>query len=331
MKRLTVLTLFLFLIIVIILPAFIARGCDFRTPASFPGNLASDSVKEKKQAPKALPEKDIIIKVYRSDLKQIVEMNLEDYVKGVVSAEMPVSFELSALKAQAIAARTYVLKRIEDGKGSVSTDFNLAQDWASKERLKEKWGEGNYLAYWQKISQAVEETGGLVLTYQGKLINAYYHSTCGGKTESGEEVFKHSLPYLKSVSCSWDTRSPRYQEQKEFDVAQLKQLLGVPQNKQLNLKVLATTKGKRIKTINVGNKAMEAIDFRKILGLRSTRFSWMVKGKKIYFTTIGNGHGVGLCQYGADGLAKQGKSCQEILEYYYSGVKIRDYTTKNNL
>ena len=329
MKRIALLLLILFIIVVIILPTLIVRGCNFTSPSAFPLKKQENLFLEKGQPKKTVPtgQEKIIIKVYRTDLKKVVEMDLEEYLKGVVAAEMPVSFDLEALKAQAVAARTYSLKRMENSKqdSHLSTSFESAQDWASESRLKEKWGESNYFYYWNKISQAVEQTQGLVLTYQGKLINAYYHSTCGGRTEDGETVFKQSLPYLRPIKCYTCNHSPRFREQKDFTVSQVKTVLGLDSDRQLNLKVLEQTTGGRVKTIEAGGKEINGLDFRKLLGLRSTRFSWQVQGNQISFITIGNGHGVGMCQYGADGLAKQGKDFQQILRYYYQGVEIQSY------
>lgn len=330
MNKLTLSFLALFLILVIVLPTFIVRGCDFRSSPLFSWKKENTSfgtplkTSEKRIAPGKVKKR--MIKVYRTDLQKTVVMELEEYIKGVVAAEMPVKFQIEALKAQAVAARTFALKRASSGKASLSTDFNVAQDWISSEKLKEKWGEENYLAYSQKISQAVEETRGLVLIYKGKLINAYYHSTCGGKTEAGEEIFQHALPYLQPVSCQYDQHSLRYRGEKSFSLVEVKKILGVKEKKQLNLQIIAHTKGGRIKKLRAGGKIFEGAEVRKLLGLRSTRFSWQLEGDKINFLTIGNGHGVGMCQYGADGLAKQGKNFVQILQYYYSGVKITDYS-----
>lgn len=325
MKRLTAALLLVFVLVIIILPAFIVRGCDFRSSSSF-SKKNMPATKEKKNKKEIVQEiKPLVISIYRADLKQIVKMDLEDYVKGVVAAEMPVKFDLEALKTQAVAARTFALKRTALGKKPLSTDFNVAQDWNSTQQLKEKWGEENYRPYWQKISQAVDETRGQVLTYHGQLIDAYYHSTCGGKTEDGSEVFNKDLPYLKPIKCYFDTHSLRYKEEKTITIDEVKRLLGIARDKSLNLKVVDRTKGNRVRTIMVAGKPMEALAFRRALGLRSTRFTWQVDDTWITFTTIGNGHGVGLCQYGADGLAKLGKKYQEILKYYYSGVDIIAY------
>lgn len=328
MKRLALASLILFIIVIIVLPAFIVRGCNFKSSPSFPKKIKKNVPLEKLQPSKDLPggKEKIIIKVYRTDLQKVVEMDLEEYLKGVVAAEMPVSFGIEALKAQAVAARTYALKRMEGSEKHLSTNFEASQDWASEVRLKEKWGEANYFYYWNKISQAVEETHGLVLTYQGKLINAYYHSTCGGKTEAGEEVFKNSFAYLKPVKCYTDQHSPRWKEQKQFSLNQVKTAWGIDENKGLNLEILDSTEGGRIKTIRVGDKEVSGLDFRKKLGLRSTRFGWEVRGNQIYITTIGNGHGVGMCQYGASGLANKGRDFKQILKYYYSGVEIENYS-----
>ena len=161
-----------------------------------------------------------MIKVYMGDIKQIVAMNLEDYVKGVVAGEMPAEFEPEALKAQAVAARTYAVKHMTlfGGAGSVeypgadiTTDYKESQAWYNETKLREKWG-ANYGKYWRKVSQAVDLTQGLILTYNGEPINAVFHSTSGERTASAKEVWGFEYPYLQSVVCNWDKASPRYQD-----------------------------------------------------------------------------------------------------------------------
>ena len=177
---------------------------------------------------------DVTIRVYLHEEDKIADMSLEDYVKGVVAAEMPAEFELEALKSQAVAARTYAVKNMTSFGGpgladhpgaDVSTDSKVSQAWQSAAQLKARWG-GNYNNYMEKISRAVEETRGFIIVYNGEPINAVFHSTSGEKTASAKEVWGFDYPYLQSVVCNWDKKSPRYSEIKEYSLAELEQKLG---------------------------------------------------------------------------------------------------------
>jgi stage II sporulation protein D len=271
------------------------------------------------------------IKVYQVHEKKTVSMKLEEYLVGVLAAEMPARFEKEALKAQAIAARTYALRRLKlnaklNNRGhpqaEVCTNPAHCQGWLSDNEMKEKWG---WLDYWEnkrRIKSAVRETFGKVVTYQGDLIEPVYHSTCGMRTESAEEIWKHPVPYLKSVSCKWDRESPKYRSVTALSFTELKEKLGLDSKVQPVLKIMGRTGSGRVKSINIGNKVWPATEFRSSLGINSTNFSWKVKDQKIEFITSGYGHGVGMCQYVANGLAKEGKKAEYILTYYYTGVKI---------
>lgn len=310
-------------LLIIIIPAVLVRGLDFHTTPYRPAKTGDG----------------VMINVYVHQQNQIVQMNLEEYLKGVVAAEMPAEFDLEALKAQAVAARTYAARnmRMYGGPGStphpeadISTDPKEGQAWLGEEALKNKWGTFNYSRYWAKISRAVEETRGIVLIYNGEIINALFHSTSGGQTEDPGEVWGQKIPYLKSVACPWDQNSPRYKGQKEFTISELEGILGADagvvtavKNGQTDLaQVVEKTPSGRIKKVRIGSKVFEGPTVREKLGLYSTNFSWTVEGEKVRFDTIGYGHGVGMSQYGANGLAKEGKIYQEILQYFYQDVQL---------
>jgi stage II sporulation protein D len=280
------------------------------------------------------------IAVYIPEQNKIVKMKLEEYVKGVVAAEMPGEFEMEALKAQAVASRTLAVKSMKRFGGSglkdhqgadISADYHESQAWISKEELKERWGK-NYDAYWEKVNQAVEQTRGMVLTYNGELIQAVFCSTCGGRTASAKEVWGADIPYLVSVPCTWDQKSPRYSDKKEFTLAEIEQKLGpetgvvaaVNSGRQEVAKLLDTTESGRVAKIRIGSKVFSGIELREKLGLRSTNFSVEMKNDKFVFKTIGYGHGVGMCQYGANGMAKEGKTFRQILAYYYRETVLKN-------
>lgn len=284
---------------------------------------------------------DMIIKIYMHEINQTVSMNLEDYVKGVVAAEMPAEFELEALKAQAVAARTYAVKHmaIFGGTGAsehpgadVTTDHKDSQAWLNETKLKEKWG-ANYGKYWSKISQAVDQTRGLIITYQGEPINAVFHSTSGERTASAKEVWGFDYPYLKSVACSWDQLSPRYQDTKEISLAELEARLGADAGIMAAaqsggsaevVSIIDYTDSGRVNKVRIGSKTLTGLEVRQQLELRSANFIIEAAGDKLIFKTIGYGHGVGLCQYGANGQAKQNRNFRQILTYYYTGTAIKN-------
>jgi stage II sporulation protein D len=283
---------------------------------------------------------DVMIKVYFHEQKKIVTMSLEEYIKGVVAAEMPAEFELEALKAQAIAARTYAVKNMTMYGGSgladqpgadVSTDYRQSQAWLDEAKLRERWG-SNYERFWSKISQAVEETRGQVATYNGEFIQAVFHSTSGERTASAKEVWGFDYPYLISVPCKWDQKSPRYHDKKEFPLAEVEQLLG-PETQVVAAmqngsggaaQILNTTESGRVGQVRIGSKVLSGADVREKLDLRSNNFSVEIKDGKMVFNTIGYGHGVGMCQYGANGMAKEGMDYRQIITTYYTGVALKN-------
>ncbi|MBO8168501.1 MAG: stage II sporulation protein D [Thermoanaerobacteraceae bacterium] len=278
------------------------------------------------------------IRVKMHDTGKVMVMPLEEYLVGVVAGEMPAHFHMEALKAQAIAARTYTLNKLKRTtkdthypEADVCTDPAHCQAWISRADMKRKWGIINYWKYYSKVVRAVKETEGLVITYHGRLIEPVYHSTSGGRTEAAAEVWQYDFPYLQSVKSEWDKQSPYYRNTQTFTLQEVDRKLGTNLNalpaatlgKNSLLKVLERTVSGRVKTIQVGRKKFTGSELRRRLGLSSTYIDWQVTGDKIIFFTRGYGHGVGLSQYGANGMAKAGKNFKDILTYYYRGVSIK--------
>ena len=280
---------------------------------------------------------DLQIDVYLHDSKQIVKMPLEKYVRGVVAAEMPVKFEMEALKAQAIAARTYVARRLAKGTktpegADVTDDHNDGQAYLTDEQLQKNWGLLDYPKNLSKINEAVNQTRAQILLYQGDPIEALFFSTSSGMTENSEDYWGKAVPYLRSVKSPWDEQSEKFQSTTEIKLSELTQKLGITSvmtaaNANGLIQTLEKTATDHIKKIRVGDKTFSGADFRTLLGLRSTWFTWQVTGDKITFVTHGYGHGVGLSQYGANGMAQEGKKAAEIVTYYYQGVEIGDVKT----
>lgn len=255
---------------------------------------------------------------------------LEEFLVGVVAAEMPASFSPEALKAQAIAARTYVLSHSLAGGGiqrhsnaDICCDSTHCQAWLSGGQMKERWGASfaeNYLA----IGRAVSETAGLAIFYAGALVETPYCSTCGGSTQSAADVWGKDVPYLQSVPCYWDSHSPRAISTVELSLKEAAGRLSVQPTSLTNMSASYSVGG-AISSLTVGAKVLGGQEMRQALGLDSATCQWLIQNERILFTTRGFGHGVGLCQYGADGLAKEGYSAQQILTYYYQGAKVAQY------
>ena len=264
------------------------------------------------------------IRVLRKN-NNIETIPIEEYLIGVVSSEVPVSFEKEAIKAQAVAARTYALKQMENKTNEQYDvkDDTSSQVYKSNEELKAIWKE-NYDKYVKIIKNAVDETKGEYLTYDNKIIYAFFFSTSNGKTENNKDVFGQDLPYLKSVDSSFDEKeTSNFKMQKTISLSEFYQKLGLEYNENLNISDIKLTESGRVGSININNNTFKGTDIRSKLSLRSTDFTIEKVENNIIITTKGYGHGVGLSQYGANALAKQNKSYEEILKYYYQGTNIQ--------
>jgi len=280
-----------------------------------------------------------IVRLYIHEENRIQPLQLEDYLVGVVAAEMPAEFPPEALKAQAVAARTYIVKRMSAAGGVVNPlhqgadvcdDPTHGQAWLSREDLKDRWGTLHYYNYYYKVKKAVDETSGQVLTWNGELIDPAYHASCGGRTENSEDVWRFQAPYLRSVPCPYET-DPKLVQTAAFSLEQVDQALGtslsaVPvtsgKNASSEIKLIEKTNTGRPKNLLIGGRQFSAVAVRDLLGLRSTNFTWTADGSSLTFTTTGHGHGVGMCQYGAKGMAEHGYDYRVILSHYYSGAEL---------
>lgn len=309
------------ILVVVVLPAVLIKGPDLFRPKT-EIQLTGTTVKVKNVNTGAIQSYDV-----------------ENYLVGVVAAEMPALFELEALKSQAVAARTYTIKRIqmaEAGEGNgvhpgaaLCTDPTHCQAWISDAEMRQRWGLTRYYRFKRKIQTAVKETRGIVLTSDGKLIEPVYHSTCGGRTEVPQEVWKYTAPYLQSVECPFDRHSPNLTKEYRFTWAELDGMLGTslsakPQAAAGQIKIEERTITGRVRTVAAGQKKIPGTEFRSMLGLNSTRFTLKGDSKGLTIKTTGYGHGVGLCQYGADGYAREGKDFRFILSHYYPGARLTE-------
>lgn len=268
--------------------------------------------------------KEYTIKVKQVSQDKIVELNLEDYVVGVLAGEMPISFEEEALKAQAVVARTYALKRILNNNSEYDVvDTTKNQVYLDDEYLRDKWGK-NYEKYIEKIKKVVNETSHEYIFFEDKIIDAMFFSTSVGMTENSEEIFPNELPYLRSVSSTWDEDvSPVFKENYKFTLKKFYELLGLKYNSKLTITKTSVTSTGRVKEIKINGKTFTGKKIQQLLDLRSNYFSIAKVGDNVQIETKGYGHGVGMSQYGANGMAKEGYKYEDIIKHYYQDVEIK--------
>ena len=269
-----------------------------------------------------LSKKDITyINLKDVDNNEVINMELEEYIIGVVAAEMPASFKEEALKAQAVAARSYAYYKILHN----NEDYDLVTDisdqgYITKEEMQKKWGT-NYDTYYKKIKNAVTATKNEVITYNDEVILAYYFAMSNGYTEDSSLVFGEE-PYLESVESIWDNESiNNFQVNVAFDKIKFCKLLNIT-CENIVINNISRSNTNRVNSIVINNQEFKGTEFRHALGLRSTDFEITVTDSLINITTYGYGHGVGMSQYGANGMAKEGYSYREILKYYYKDTEI---------
>ena len=254
---------------------------------------------------------------------QIRQMELETYITSVVLAEMPAGFSLEALKAQAVVARTYAMKRMEQGSKhqgySVCTEPSCCQGWRDPQAYLDDGGDRQML---DKLQSAVEETAGLVLTYEGKLIDATYFSCSGGSTEAAVEVWGSDVPYLQSVDSPGEENATHYTDQVTMTLGEFSEKTGCSGDPSTWIGGMTFTEGGGVDAIEIGNRIYSGTELRTLLGLRSTSFSIELGSESVTITTKGFGHRVGMSQYGAQAMAQQGCSFQEILAHYYVGTQL---------
>lgn len=258
------------------------------------------------------------VNLYRTN-GSVLNIELEEYIVGVVGAEMPASFNIEALKAQAVVARTYALRMINSEKRL--TDSSSTQNYKSNSELKTMWG-SSYNTYYNKIKNAVESTKGMYLTYNDEIIDAVYHSTSNGKTEDAVNVWGRSIPYLKSVDSIYDNLNKSYKNSIFMNYDEVSVKLNNVVSSETNFNILKLNDSGRVSEIEINGTIYSGVNFRKLLGLRSADFQITKSDNGININTEGYGHGVGLSQYGANGMANNGYNFKNILLHYYSGVSL---------
>lgn len=273
---------------------------------------------------------DNIARIYISETGKILEINVEEYVTCVVASEMPANFNPEALKAQAIAARTYYYAKKEskcnNGEGADICNGTHCQAFAVKDKILEKWPDSKKDEYWNKINNAVLDTKGKVIVYNGELIKyPQYFATSWGKTESLEGV-----PYLVSTESKGEEIAPKYKSEVKYSVDdfinKLKSKYNIEDinsdNIASNINIQSYTEGGAVENIKIGDKVISGIEFRSLFNTNSTNFQISIQGNEVTVSCIGYGHGIGMSQWGAEVMAREGRNYEEILKHYYKDVDI---------
>lgn len=273
------------------------------------------------------------INLLHTETGNVENIKLDEYLYGVVAAEMPASYDIEALKAQAIVARTYTIYKLKNKKhdnADICDSSLCCQAWITKENRMARWDE-NKEDYWKKIVLAVDSTAGKYITYNGEVINALFHSNSGGKTELAINVWGGSYPYLQCVETSGEENYSTYLSEVNISKDELIQKMlekykdfKIDFKEENVLQIKEYTDSGRVKKIKIGNTELSGVDARAIFELKSSNFTVSLIGDFIKFTVKGYGHGVGMSQSGSDALAKQGKTCEEIIKYYYKDVEIHE-------
>lgn len=327
---------------------FMLIFCTFAIPIIFTKNTVSGKAKNdtNDNLENATEEIQMIdydykqydtIKLLHADTGEIEELPLDTYLLGVVSAEMPANFEQEALNAQALVARTYTIYSIvhnngKHGDADICDDSGCCQAWISKEDRMARWDEAERENNWRKIEIAVNTTAGKIITYNGEVIDAFFHSNSGGTTEAPVNVWGGTnYPYLQSVETAGEDAYSQYSSEVVITKEELKNKIlekhadfSIDYSQSDCIQILEYTESGRVKTIKIGNLNLSGVEVRTLLGLRSANFEVSIDGDNIKFSVKGYGHGVGMSQTGADSMAKQGSNYEEIVKHFYTGVEITE-------
>ncbi len=242
-----------------------------------------------------------------------ISLELEEYLIGVLAGEMPAVFEMEALKAQAVASRTYVLAR-----GLKVDDTTSSQVYQNQDILKEKWKD-SYEQNLKKIKDAIRQTQGQIMTYQNEIIHAFFFSSCNGKTNNSEDYWTTPYPYLISVESPYDSIKKDNERQKSISIQEMNEIF---KEEVFQVEVLERYENNYVKIVKVNQTLYSGKDIREKCGLSSSSFTVQKNEEGFLFITLGSGHGVGMSQYGAQGMALAGYDYVEILKHYYTGVEI---------
>ncbi len=327
MKKFIICFWFFMLICFLIPNLFLIDKINLKSPSKT--NDLNGKIDNTKNENATVPDK---IKLLLTQTNDVVELDFDDYIKGVLIGEVPISYEVEALKAQAIVARTYTMYKLINNPASHSgadmcDDINCCQCYKTKEYAFASWDDKEENEKWAKLENAVTETKNRYITYNGEIISAFFHAHSGGQTENVKYVWGgEEIPYLQSVSGNEDDL---FQETKSFTKTEFAELIkDVVKDYDKNnyeINIIDYTGSGRVDNLQIGNEILKATELRKLIGIRSTNFRVeKADDGTITFYTIGYGHGVGMSQEGANQMAKSGYTCEEIIKHYYTGVEIQN-------
>src|SRR5690625_1657553 len=326
----SLITIILVITTLIVVPIDKDKGNESAaTEKAEPEAEAEPESESESTAESSAAEDTFSVAVMRSNTEQIEDVSLENYVAGVVSSEMPADFEMEALKAQALTARTYIVNHLlhqDNPEGSNVTDTVQHQVYKNEEELRQQWGK-DFQWKMDKVNKAVAATQGEIITYDNAPITPSFFSTSNGFTENSEDYWDNELPYLRSVKSDWDKDSPKYLDQQVFTIGQIESTLGIDLPADSEIPIEETrTKSKRISELKLADHTFSGRDIREKLELQSSDFTIEQKDNHLIFTTKGFGHGIGMSQYGANGMAKEGKKYEDIVNYYYQDIEVNSIT-----
>ena len=334
MKKI-ILYFFIFVFICFLLPAMLTKTPKKEVQAVAQTEDVEGKVQTTQEEPKYDYKKYGKIKLLHAKTGQVEEVNLDEYLVNVVSAEMPADFETEALKAQAVVARTYTIYKTINKKhdnADICDDSTCCQAWISKEDRLARWEENKKDSNWQKITDCVNKTKGIINTYANQPINAFFHSNSGGTTETAVNVWGGgNYPYLQVVETAGEEGYTQYASEvvlkKDDLINKLKvkyEDININFDDNEDLKIIERTDSGRVRTVKFGNHNISGTEARTLLGLRSTNFEITKESDSIKFSVKGYGHGVGMSQTGADAMAKNGNNYEEIIKHFYVGVELKD-------
>ena len=332
-----ILYFFAFVFICFLLPAILTKTKSRAEEVEVATQNTQEEVTEESQEPEIdyTYTKYGSIKLLHSKTGEVEEVALDDYLVNVVSAEMPADFEIEALKAQAVVARTYTIYKTINKKhenADICDDSTCCQAWISKEDRLNKWEESKRESNWQKIVNCVNQTKGQIITYGNQPINAFFHSNSGGVTETAVNVWGGgNYPYLQVVETAGEEGYTQYASEVILTHDELLNKIkakygdiAIDFNNDDEIKIIEHTESGRVKTVKFGNHNISGVEARTLLGLKSTNFEIIKENDKIKFSVKGYGHGVGMSQTGADAMAKQGSTYEDIIKHFYVGVELKD-------
>ena len=324
MKRYLTLIILTFFVMTIIPAALLKENIELPNK--------EETLSRQPEPASAQATKENVISVFRSTQNKTIEMDFFEYVCGSVAAEMPLSYHEEALKAQAIACYTNALRLKNSGiyseNAHISDDSSVHQGYLNEAQRKEKWGE-NFEKYEAKLKALVKQVEGKALYYNNELCVAAFFALCSGTTENAENVWGEKVDYLVSVKSIGDSLSPQFTSQTSFEKKEFLSILNSLEIKTDNIKDLSSiikitekTKAGTVLKLKINGKELTGEELRSACSLKSCVFTVECKKEAVIFTVTGYGHGVGMSQYGADFLARQGSTYDEILKHYYKGVEI---------